>query len=122
LLADQGQPVPPLQPRNILRNPLLSSTLQTDMGIAFFTKLISALISLGLVIGVIVFFFTLLIGGIQWITSGGDKAAVESARGKITNALIGLVVLFSIFAISKLLETFFGISILTLDIGALRIQ
>lgn len=35
----------------------------------------------------------LIIGGFQWITSGGDKEKVGAARKRITEALIGLVVL-----------------------------
>jgi len=105
-----------------LRNPLLTNFLQRSTGIEYLQKMLPNLIGLLFVIGAIVFLFIMLIGGIQWIASGGDKAALESARGKITNAIIGLVILLSTFAIIKLIETFFGISILTLDIGALIIQ
>lgn len=121
LLAELPSVPPVSAPRNIT-NPLLPPALQSGLGIDYFQKLIPALISLIFVIGTLIFFFMLLIGGVQWITSGGDKAGVESARGRITSALIGLVILFSTFAIAKLIETFFGISILTLDIDVLRIQ
>lgn len=36
----------------------------------------------------------LAIGGIQYMTSGGDKIAVESARGRITSAVVGLMIVF----------------------------
>lgn len=96
--------------------------MQNLSGVEFFQKLIPALIGLGFVIGMIIFFFVMLLGAIQWITSGGDKAALDAAKGKITNAIIGLVVLFSILAIVQLIEAFFGINILTIDIGPLKIQ
>jgi len=64
----------------------------------------------------------LITGAIQWISSGGDKQALESARNKISNALVGIVILFAVFAIINLIETFFGINIMTLDMGALVIQ
>lgn len=102
-------------------NPALGN-LNQNTGIAFFQKLITALIGLALVGGALIFFFMLVFGAIQWIASGGDKAAVESARGKITSALIGIVVLFLTFAIIQAIETFFHISILTLDIGPLKIK
>lgn len=53
------------------------------------------------------------------MTSGGDKVAVENARKRITNAIIGLLILFFIFAFVNLLEAFLGVSILELDIGIL---
>lgn len=92
---------------NSISNPILGS-LGQESGTSFFQKLIPAIISLALVIGTLVFFFMLITGAIQWISSGGDKQAVETARGKISNALIGLVVLFAIFAAIRLLNQFFG--------------
>ena len=78
--------------------------------------LISAVIGLILIIAALVFFFLLIIGGIQWMTSGGDKAATESARGRITAALIGLVIVFSAWAIAALIGHFFNIAIFNLTI------
>ena len=91
-------------------------------GKAFFQKLIPNLVGLAFAIGALVFFFIMIIGAIQWITSGGDKTALEGARGKIANALVGVVILFGLFALLKVLEDFFGINILTLDIGPLKIE
>ena len=79
-------------------------------------SIVSAIIILVLIIAAIVFFFMLVIGGIRYITSGGDKAATESARGQITAALIGLVIVFAAWAIINLVNLFFGINILSLTI------
>ncbi len=100
----------------------LNDILQSEGGVGFFQRLLPSLITLGLVIGAVVFFFMLLWGAIGWITSGGDKAVLESARGRITNAIIGLVIMFALFAIVKVIEQFFGTNILTLDIGILKIE
>jgi len=88
----------------------------------FFQKIIPNLITLAFTVAILIFFFMLITGAIQWISSGGDKQGLEGARGKLSNALIGLVILLSMFALMKLIETFFGVSILTLDIGALKIK
>ena len=110
-----------------ITNPVLGPKLQGFIGhfgdspAAFFQLFLPKLLTLGLIIGVLFFFFIIIIGAIQWISSGGDKNALEEAKHKITNAIIGFVILFSIFAILKLMENFFGISILTLDIGSLAI-
>ncbi len=73
--------------------------------------LISTAITLILVLAGIIFFFMLVIGGVQWITSGGDKAKTEGARNQITAALIGLVIVFAAWAIASILGTFFGVEI-----------
>lgn len=87
----------------------------------FFSRGLPAAIGLIFVIGSLIFFFMLVWGAITWISSGGDKQALEGARGRITSALVGLVLLFAALAIIKFIESFFGINILTLDIGPLRI-
>ena len=76
-----------------------------------FSQIISAAIILVLVIAALVFFFILVVGGVRWIMSGGDKANTEAARGQITSALIGLVIVFSAWAIMAAIGYFFGIDI-----------
>ena len=78
--------------------------------------IVSAFITLTLVIAALVFFFMLVIGGIKWIASGGDKAQTETARSQITSALIGLVIVFSAWAIAQLIKSFFGVDIFSLTI------
>lgn len=104
-------------------NPLLDKTLQGKSGLAFFQSFFPAVIGMGFVVGVIIFFFYFLWGAISWIMAGGDKANIEAARGRIVSALAGLIVLFSMFAIIKAIEFFFAdLNILTIDIGPLKIQ
>lgn len=105
-----------------ITNPVLNTSVQNLTGNQFFARLLPSLITLGFVVGSIVFVFMLIIGGIQWITAGGDKAALESARSKIMNALIGILILFSLYAIVNVVQRFFGINILRLNIEALRIS
>lgn len=81
-----------------------------------FGGVISALIRLVLIIAAVVFFFILVIGGIRWIMSGGDKANTEAARSQITAALVGLVIVFSAWAILELIRIFFGIDLLQFQI------
>jgi TRAP-type C4-dicarboxylate transport system permease small subunit len=79
-------------------------------------QVVSALIRFVVVIAALVFFFILVIGGIRWIASGGDKAQTEAARNQITAALVGLVIVFAAWAIVALINTFFGIDIFSLAI------
>ena len=50
----------------------------------------------------------LLIGGIRWITSKGDKMAVEAARKQIVAAVIGLVVVAAAFLIINVVFNLLG--------------
>lgn len=75
--------------------------------------IVSGAISLAMLVVALVFFFILIMGGLKWVMSGGDQKNVEAARGQITNALIGLAIVFAAFAIMKLIETIFGINLLS---------
>lgn len=104
-----------------ITNPALGELGSRDE-ISFFQGLLSTLVTAALIIAGVVFFFMLLIGGISYITSSGDKTALEAAQGRIRNAFVGLIITFSAFAIVKLLEGIFTIKILTIDIAGLIIS
>lgn len=60
--------------------------------------------------GLLAFVF-IVIGGIQWITAGGDAKAASAARDRITAAVVGLLVVVAAFAITLILGQVFGIDI-----------
>lgn len=74
-------------------------------------KLISSFVSMAIIISGILVFVYLVWGGIQWITSGGDKAATEKAQQRITNAIIGLAIVAASWALIRIIGTFFGVNI-----------
>lgn len=80
--------------------------INTDLG-SFVSKSFSAVI---LVAGLATFGY-LIMGGITWITAGGDKGKLEEARNKITNGIIGLAIVASAWAVYLLLDYFFGIGL-----------
>jgi hypothetical protein len=62
-----------------------------------------------LVITVILALLYLIWGGIKWITSGGDKGNVETARNQIVAVIVGLILVFlAWFIINFILQFFFG--------------
>lgn len=81
------------------------------------TRLVQAVINLVLVMAGLVAFFFLLLGGLQWILAGGDKEGTEKARKRITAALIGLVIVFSAYAIILLASNFLGVQLLNFTIA-----
>lgn len=82
-------------------------------------SLISGLLTLILIVASLAFFVMLVIGGVRWILSGGDKAQTEAARSQITAALVGLVIVFSAWAIAQLVRTFFNVDIFSLTVPVL---
>ena len=91
----------------------------SNLGNLTITSIVSGLVRLALVLVTLVFFVVLVLGGVRWITSKGDKAEVENARNQITHALIGLAIIFVAWAILKLIETMFGVDLLNLTIPTL---
>jgi hypothetical protein len=79
----------------------------TDVG-----QLITAAVGMMMIIAALLAFFYLILGGIQWITSGGDKAGMEAARNKITHAIVGLIIVGAAWAIMTLVQNFLGVQII----------
>ena len=77
-----------------------------------FGTFLSGILSAILVIAVLLAFLYLIWGAIEWISAGGDKGKVEKARDRITQSIIGLIVLASILVIFDLAQNFLGVNIL----------
>jgi len=71
--------------------------------------LVGNALALLLILAAIAAFIFLILGGIQWITSGGDKQGLEGARNKITNAIVGLIIVAAAWAVMFLVGQFLGI-------------
>lgn len=87
-----------------------------DLDSSQFGDIISTALNVIIVIAVIIAVFFLVWGGIKWITSGGDKAKVESARNTIIAGIIGLVFVFLAYFIISLVANIFGIDISNLEL------
>lgn len=74
--------------------PTAIGTVDTDIN-----NLIAFVINAIIVIGVILSLIFLLWGGIRWVTSGGDKAKVDTARGTIVAAIVGLIIVILAYVI-----------------------
>lgn len=60
-------------------------------------KLIPNLFNIAVTLGAFFVMYQLIMGALSWINSGGDKEKVEKARKQMTNAIIGLIILVSIW-------------------------
>lgn len=87
---------------------LANSTINIERGLEQFsdqpvqtniTPIIADIINGVIIIGALLFLVYLILGGISWVTAGGDKGKVESAREKIIQGFIGLAVLVFAYTI-----------------------
>ena len=102
----QASPAFGLCPRNTSGNPGFNALCNLD-----FQNLLPALISTIFLLAIIAALLYLIWGGFKWLTSGGDKAAVQAAREHIVAAIVGLVLIFlAYFILNVLLQFFFGIN------------
>lgn len=92
------------------QDPIGTVTVQsTDGYFSNFGDLISDLVVIAMAIAALLVFVYLIWGGIEWITSGGDKGKTESARNKITAAIIGLIILAASYALLRIALEFIGV-------------
>ena len=59
----------------------------------------------------VVLFVLLLVGGIKYITSGGDPKAAEGAQKTITYAIGGLILILLSYLILVLIKTITGVDV-----------
>jgi len=77
-----------------------------------FTNTISRLIGILTIVAGIWFIFNFVAGAISFMTAGGSEDGVKKATAKITQSLIGLVVVVAAYAIISLLGALLGFEIL----------
>jgi hypothetical protein len=70
---------------------------------------VSAIVSLMLTVAALAAFIYLVLGGIKYITAGGDKGKIEEAKTSITHAITGLAIVAASWAIFLVLNYFFGL-------------
>lgn len=63
------------------------------------------------------FLFQFLTGGFYWMTSAGDKGKLETARHRINDAFVGLIIVVAGWAILNLTGQFLGFDILVIEPG-----
>ena len=87
--------------------------LEEEVGLDFaggnFGEIISALLPYLFAGAGLLLLLYLIFGGIQFMTSGGDPKARESAKGKITGALVGFIIIFASYWIVQIVGIILGI-------------
>ena len=94
-----------------ISNPLLNNgAQQTSNPTGYFNNVFQAVSSIFMLVGLIYFMWHALMGAFHMISSQGDPKKFEEARHSLIYSLLGLAIVFSIFAILKIVGSVFGIS------------
>jgi hypothetical protein len=64
-------------------------------------QIVTALINIVLTFLGLLAIIIVLIAGFRWMTAGGDTAKVESAKKWLVNGLVGMVLIFAAWGITK---------------------
>lgn len=49
----------------------------------------------------VIFVILILIAGFEWMNAGGNSDVIERARGRIANAIIGIIIIFSAYILTN---------------------
>src|SRR3989344_212347 len=66
----------------------------------------------------ILLFVYLIYGGYKMLTSMGDEGAIEEAKGTITNAILGIAIVFVAYFVAQWMASVFGINDLFTPTGS----
>lgn len=91
-------------------NPIpLPTDVNLPSGADMLPKIISAGIQILFVTVVILSFVFLLLGGISWITAGGNKESLEKAQKRVTYSIVGLIIALLSFAVLGFIQAIFKV-------------
>ncbi len=85
--------------------PVLHSTLSTNPN-----GVINTLFRFGFIVIGLIFFLIIIIAGIEWMVGSGDEKKRDSAKSRLSNAFIGIVIVAGSFLIVEIVGSLFGIS------------
>lgn len=74
-------------------------------------KVLNNGLNIFMIVALVLCLFSIAWSGFQWASSSGDKEKVARARGRMTWAIVGLVIVFSTFLILNLIGYFFSVPV-----------
>jgi hypothetical protein len=93
-----------------ITNPTLNSQNISEKPEGYVNSTIQTVIDMFFIVGTIYFVWHIVFSAYHLIASNGDPKKYEESLRSIVNALVGILIIFSIFGILKLVGTVFGIS------------
>ena len=96
----------------IICNPVLTdceTKIQPDPK-GYFSNAIQTIITVFFIFGLVYFVYHFILAGYKMIASQGDPKKYEESQHALLYSLIGIGIIFSVFALLKLVGTIFGIT------------
>jgi NADH:ubiquinone oxidoreductase subunit 6 (subunit J) len=84
--------------------------------VPLFANVVRAVVMLGAV----ALFIMLLVGGFNFLFSAGDQKKLEAARGTVTQAIVGLVIMSLAYLIIQTIGSFTGVDLKSFSIPTLK--
>jgi heme O synthase-like polyprenyltransferase len=92
-----------------INNPVLKNQDIAANSGSYVNGVIQTFVSLLIIVGVIYFVINFILAGYHMISSQGDPKKFEEAQKSLTYSLLGIALIFIVFAIIKLIGYIFGI-------------
>ena len=93
-----------------VRNPLLPNEVHVTNPKLYFNNVIQSVFTIFFIVAVLYFFWHVIMAGYRLMDARGDAKKLEESQTDLTNAFIGIGIIFSIFAILKFIGTIFGLT------------
>ncbi|MFA6518221.1 MAG: hypothetical protein WCV93_01035 [Candidatus Shapirobacteria bacterium] len=94
----------------MITNPILKTPgAQVNEPIIYLNNVIQSVFSIFMLVGVLYFCWFIFMAAFHLIDGQGDSKKIEESKKELTNGMIGLVLLFSLFAVLKLVGWVFGL-------------
>ena len=94
-----------------ITNPVLKNSSNISSNpIAYTNSVIQTVFSIFFIFGLIYFVYHIVLAGTKMISSQGDPKKYEEAQHSLIYAFIGIAIIFSIFALLKVVGHIFGIT------------
>lgn len=106
-----GEPIRGIGPLGLENVP---ANILKDRATGVFVDAISKIVGFLTAVAIIWFIFQFILGAVGWISAGGDAKAVEAAKGRLTNAIIGIVIVIAAMVIMSAIGALLGIDIFNL--------
>jgi len=97
----------------VIENPVMDSGLNQQINTnpqAFTNSVFQTVFSIFMIVGIIYFIWHFIMAGYHFISSEGDPKKFEDAKHALTYSVLGLFIVFAVFAILKLVGYVFGIT------------
>lgn len=82
--------------------------------LSYLSTLLSNFLTIFIIAGAVLMVIYIVWAGIQWITSGGDKQKLTTARGRLIFAIVGFIIILTAILVINAIGFFFKVNLLRL--------